>query len=167
MKAHIAFYIAAKGNKLDKLINYGTDNFGYSHAEFVFNLENGIGECYSASPREGVVRYKVIDLDSGKWVVREVTTPYTLEETRYMADQELGKKYDWLGVAVGQAFGAVFCKIPWIGDKIRKYVQKTDERYCSEITAHLAGIRPEQVSPNELAIMTNTPAARVAVPYKG
>jgi hypothetical protein len=60
----------------------------YSHAELVID-----GYCYSSSNRDGGVRRKKINLDSGRWDVFEIEgdEAYALEWFR----QHEGAGYDW------------------------------------------------------------------------
>ena len=66
----------------------------WSHIELVVD-----GVCYSASPRDGGVRSKVIDLASGRWDVVDVEVP---EERALRAVSwflvNTGDKYDWAGI---------------------------------------------------------------------
>lgn len=63
----------------------------YSHAELVID-----GVCYSSSPRDGGVRAKVIDLNSGRWDV------FWIEGDRARAlgwfEAHKGDRYDWAGI---------------------------------------------------------------------
>ena len=64
----------------------------HSHCELVIE-----GRCYSASDRDGGVRGKTIDLDSGHWDVFDIDG----DEDRALAwfrDHD-GDNYDWIGIA--------------------------------------------------------------------
>lgn len=62
----------------------------YSHCELVIE-----GICYSASARDGGVRAKRIDLNSGRWDVIEINgdDAFALEWFR----SHIGAEYDWTG----------------------------------------------------------------------
>ena len=66
----------------------------YSHAELVID-----GVCWSSSSRDGGVRSKVIDLDSGKWDVVKLTDNLL---TKYNAllwfKQHEGDEYDYRNI---------------------------------------------------------------------
>lgn len=91
----------------------------YSHTEVQIN-----GMCFSSSVRDGGVRTKYIDLDSGKWDYIELSDdliPNALDvffEKRY-------RKYDWLG-ALG--FGLPFLK------------QDNNKEYCFELCSSMLGL---------------------------
>ena len=63
----------------------------YSHAELVIN-----GYCYSSSARDGGVRFKKIDLGSGRWDVIPVRGSQV--EALWWFDQHKGQPYDWLNI---------------------------------------------------------------------
>lgn len=99
---------------VDWAVNQFSGRGGYSHVEIVFSD----GLFFSASPREGVVRYKRISPDLRNWDF--VDFPVSLEqehEIRAWCDTQVGKKYDWAGV-----FGFVWdCR------------DDPDEWFCSKI----------------------------------
>lgn len=83
----------------------------YSHAELVID-----GKCYSSSVRDGGVRGKFIDLDSGHWDVYQVTPAFDNPEQALTWFQEHdGARYDWPGIVrfvlpfVPQKKGEYFC----------------------------------------------------------
>lgn len=97
----VALYKAGKGRWWDRLIGARTGS-KYSHVELVLPD----GTCWSASPREGCVRGKRIDLGDGKWDVVEVRLRRDSQISRMegfcLAQQ--GARYDWPGViSVGLA----------------------------------------------------------------
>lgn len=65
----------------------------YSHAELVID-----GRCYSSSIRDGGVRSKGIDLQSGHWDVVDIGGT-ALDEARALAwfAEHDGESYDWRG----------------------------------------------------------------------
>lgn len=69
-------------------------------------------ECYSASPREGGVRKKRIDLENGKWDLIELNI--SEEQVKAYFERTKGKKYDFwgaLGIVLGtrQRQSRYFC----------------------------------------------------------
>lgn len=108
----VAFYIASKGNKLDKWI--GLLTWGkYSHCELVF--EEFVNTSYSSSPRDGGTRFKKIDFNPEHWDFVEIDLSVE-EEWRALVfcKEESGKPYDW--------FGAIF-RLPILNGRW----------YCSEV----------------------------------
>lgn len=99
MKVQLALYKGPATDLGHKVAHWAIRWFQrsqYSHAELVLG-----GTCYSASPRDGGVRSKKIDLTTGKWDVVDLPgVPNTLGLLA-LADQlvHTGAKYDWLGVA--------------------------------------------------------------------
>ena len=104
----------------------------YSHAELCLN-----GVCYSSSVRDGGVRSKLIDLNSGKWDLIEINLS---EQDKQKALDRFfsidGKSYDFLG-----AIGVV---LPFVNDSRDKY-------FCFEVVAKMLGIQNEShATPIEL-----------------
>lgn len=66
----------------------------WSHAELVID-----GLCYSSSSRDGGVRAKHIDLNSGRWDVVEfnLTDEQTAQALAWFLSND-GDKYDWAGI---------------------------------------------------------------------
>lgn len=102
----IAFY-RAPDNIYDWLIRFWTGPYlllpaRYSHCELVFS--DGI--CISASPREGGVRAKRIELDSASWDLMDIqATPEEEAFIRWWAESHLG-----LGVQSPEAeYCSEFC----------------------------------------------------------
>lgn len=118
----------------------------YSHCELVVARRewlNGhhydheiIYDCYSASIRDGGVRCKQIDLDSGKWDLIPLNGVTEQQIKRYF-EQTKGKHYDWLG-----ALGVVLFT-----------PQSRDKFFCSEWCANAinGGDEGWRFSPNHLA----------------
>ena len=116
---HIAFY-KASGNIYDWLIRIWTGPYllqpaRYSHCELVFSD----GVCISASPRDGGVRAKHIDLVPDSWDLVDI--PTTSEEEAFIrlwAESFLGRPYDWIGI--------FFSEFLHLG------IQSPQAEYCSE-----------------------------------
>lgn len=107
----------------------------YSHCEIA--VENaGRYTCYSASPREGGVRRKVIDLNNGKW---DLIPLHNLTEAHVLSyyQKTAGKPYDFWG-----AFGIVL-----------PVKQREGKFFCSEwcYNAIFGGNEGHKFSPNALA----------------
>lgn len=100
----------------------------YSHSEIYID-----GICYSSSVRDGGVRSKVIDLNSGKWDIVDLSsfidTAYALEVFK----TKEGKRYDWFG-ALG--FGLPFLK------------QDPNKEFCFEACASMLSLpSPDKWTP--------------------
>lgn len=101
----------------------------YSHVELVID-----GQCYSSSARDGGVRSKTIDLNSGKWDVVEVEGDEQFA-MKYVVSR-LGNPYDWWGI--------VRFVIPFVP-------QKDGQEFCSEIVAGALGAEtPADWFPSDL-----------------
>ena len=82
----------------------------YSHAELVID-----GVCWSSSSRDGGVRSKVIDLDSGKWDVVKLTDSLLIKSNALLwFKQHEGDKYDYRNI--------LRFVIPVVGHDKRKWV---------------------------------------------
>lgn len=126
MSIKIAFYKARYGTPTDKLIAIGTFS-EYSHCEIIFSD----GMFASASPRDGGVRFKKIDIDE-HWDVFELTHQDWSSFTEY--EEELisrwfilheGDSYDWIG-AIGAVLNLDF------SSKSKKYCS-----YCCAVVLSL------------------------------
>lgn len=146
----VAFYkVDHDGATLvDKAIAWWTSGFkskfngewkkSYSHTEIVFSD----GVMISCSPREGDVRAKKHIKSDAHWDYLDLSG-LDEETARAFADTQVGKKYDWLGVA-GFVIG----------------VRENEKRwFCSELSTRvlqiggcikLGDITPARVSPNRL-----------------
>ena len=97
MTVHLALYKGPPSGRLNKIGHYGIrlwTRSPWSHAELVID-----GVAYSSSARDGGVRPKQIDFDSGRWDL--VTLPLTAEEVSYALlwfHQRDGWKYDYLNI---------------------------------------------------------------------
>jgi hypothetical protein len=102
----------------------------YSHCELFID-----GICYSASDRDGGVRGKIIDLDSGKWDVYDIDGDAEYAK-QWFLDRINKHRYDYAGV-----LRFVF---PWIKIDPNKW-------FCSEACAEALKLhRPETYSPEDL-----------------
>lgn len=100
----------------------------YSHCELVIG-----GVCWSASARDGGVRGKVIDLQSGRWDVFPIEGDEAAALAWFRAHD--GQRYDWAGVA---RFALPF--LP----------NGSDRWFCSEaLAAALGRPRPERSIPHD------------------
>lgn len=91
----------------------------WSHSEVVID-----GRCYSASVRDGGVRWKDIDVTTGRWDVLD--RPGVEPGEAYMRyRQREGLGYDWPGAL---AWGLPFLK------------QSPRRDYCFELCAHMLGL---------------------------
>ncbi len=129
----LAFYRAEFGRWYEKLIAWYTRG-PFSHVELVFG-----DRWFSASPRDGGVRYKNIFAVEDRWEFVEIEANYEL--IRNWCDTQVGKKYDWRGF---------FNFVLPIGYSNRKW-------FCSEICVAalqrdglFLDIKPHRVSPNDL-----------------
>jgi len=130
----LAFYVANEGSLVDKGVDLWTGLYGYSHIEIVFSD----GMSFSASPREGKVRFKKIDFSPKRWVFHELEMT-ELEEAKIRAQAEnlIGRKYDYKGI------------IGWFVIPIKK--QENNQWWCSEIIAYLLKWKKFRVHPNKMA----------------
>ena len=90
----------------------------YSHVELVIN-----GVCCSASPRDGGVRFKRIDLTSGKWDVLPINQP----------DH---RAWDWFARHSGHAYdyaGVLRFVLPLLPSRRKQW-------FCSEAVAAALGL---------------------------
>lgn len=93
----IAFYRAANGGIVDKLINFFTERRGFSHVEFVFSD----GVFFSSSGQDGGCRFKEITPKPENWEMFHFGLSASSEiELRQVCQQLVYRKvkYDWLGV---------------------------------------------------------------------
>lgn len=121
------------GDKLIRIAEHGD----YSHTELVFS--DGIAA--SASLRDGNVRFKRIDLSTGKWDFYALPQ-HAEPAARQWFQEHVGVKYDLLGVAT---FPFMYLVPHWRGSK--KSV------FCSEACSRALGMddRTERVGPSMLA----------------
>lgn len=104
----------------------------YSHAELVID-----GICYTSSSRDGGVRWKEIDLNSGRWDVFEISKDDSLKEKalKWFSDHD-EDKYDYRNI-----LRFVF---PFVGHDKHKWV-------CYEAVGAALGIeRPHLLDADKL-----------------
>jgi len=121
----LAFYKAfqSRATIVDKII--AIFSFGkYSHVELVFPN----GDCFSISAREGIGRFKKINLDPDVWDIIELDSSISARELRKEAKHFLGFKYDFLG--------AIFSISPVC-------IQKNKKIFCSEVCTNLINKYPK------------------------
>lgn len=129
----LIFYKAVNGTIYDKSIAFYTRG-KYSHCEILFSD----GVCFSASPRDGGTRFKVIEVES-HWDRIAVGTSHEDEVWQWCARQ-VGKPYDWLGI---------------LGLSLNYRNSDKKKWYCSEVCVTalrrvgLLDVRPN-LSPNAL-----------------
>ena len=129
----IAFYDASQGTYLDKLVAWWTRGL-FSHCEIYFSK---FDICCSASPREGMVRFKKIDdlFTSGKWTI--LSTEADEDWAYKFCKEHEGQKYDWLAI--------ICCQFLPFGEQAR------NKWFCSELAARIKGyIHAAWYSPNRL-----------------
>ncbi len=112
----------------------------FSHAEMVFGYRasaGGAGLCASASLRDHGVRFKSIDLSSGRWELRHIEGATELDYERCIRwfGMHLCAPYDLLGIAGFVLPGALQLKRAF---------------YCSEACALAWGAPAQQISPSRL-----------------
>lgn len=122
----MAFY-KGPGTFFDKLIRFATRS-EYSHCEIEVN-----GLCFSSSPRDGGVRGKRINLESGHWDVIDIMG----DEFTALAwfHEHDGAGYDWVGL--------VRAVIPFFPHSSTRW-------FCSEACGAALGIPAGRLSPQDL-----------------
>lgn len=116
MRLQIAFYKAKFGHWDDKLIDCYTGRGGYSHCELVIN-----GRCFSASQREGKVRWANINLGE-RWKLVDIS-PHDIDTVKLteFINRVNDADYDYWGI--------VFSQMIPIG------YHKEGQWFCSEVVA--------------------------------
>jgi hypothetical protein len=127
----LAFY-KAPGTLNDKLIRWGSGH-PYSHVELI----GPDGRGWSASAREGNVRKKEINFDSGNWDI--VDMPWKNGDVVAQRMEEfMGQKYDYWGL--------------FLTHVIRVNRSVPDRWICSEVVARCLGLPDaHEFSPGSLA----------------
>jgi hypothetical protein len=150
---HIAYYLGRKkenpqASLLDRVTCFFS-NSRYSHVELIYDWSDVTkrGRCFSSSPRDGGVRGKTVDFDTGRWEVFEFDTNKTEDDAINWFAPKLGAKYDWFG-----AIGTIF-PVP---------MKKHQRWFCSEIVlAFLEYEFPWKYSPGEMFDMLRSKSKRV------
>ena len=122
----LAFY-RGPGTLFDKLIRIITRS-EYSHCEVVIH-----GKCWSSSVRDGGVRGKYINLQSGHWDVIDLLGDEAATELWFKSHENAD--YDWLGL--------MRCVIPFFPHSSRRW-------FCSEACGTALGLRADDMSPQDL-----------------
>lgn len=138
MTLKIAFYIAEHGNITDKIISILTLS-KYSHCEIIFDD----GEWASSSPRDGGVRFKVIEPDPTHWDIFTLSNwnsdvqqqSYYEKFARHWFILNLGKAYDWLGA---------------IGSALNIDLSSKNKKFCSQVCAAVIGLEHTNITPGNL-----------------
>lgn len=126
---NIAFYKSHNGKLLDKTISWVTSS-QYSHCELIFT--DGI--CASASPRDGGVRFKYINMGD-RWDVFTLPDIFNEQIARDWFIRHEDQKYDFIG-ALGSAF--------------RLDLTSSTKKFCSYSCAMALCIPNPLMSPGEL-----------------
>lgn len=139
----IAYYLGRKEDNphtrwLDRIICFFTRS-KYSHVELVYDYSeiSQVGLCWSSSPRDGGVRPRRIDFNTGRWELFEVPTEFTQEQiVSWFNETRKGSEYDW--------FGALGAYLSWIRHNPNKW-------FCSEIVGECLGVSgASKMTPEEL-----------------
>lgn len=136
---HVAFYIGRtrenpKTRFFDRLVCL-IDGSEYSHAELVVEYNPaGLSLCRSSSYRDGGVREKYINLQSGHWVVIQIQGNRGF--ANYWFQKSKGSKYDWLG----------------LGRTVFKWFPNYRDRFfCTEAIANMLNLKdPASFGPRKL-----------------
>jgi len=133
----LAFY-KGRGTITDRLIRTVTRS-QFSHVELVRG-DAVLGQearCLSASYRDGGVRFKIIRLAPGRWVLRDVDGWACPERVWNRAAARIGAEYDLAGIALTFAL------------PIRR--ETPGKWFCSELCADALGLpRPHTIAPGDL-----------------
>lgn len=138
----LAFYKSRYGNFIDKIINWWTGGYGYSHCELVFTD----GSSFSADSRTNKTRFTAgIDWNEEKWEFIDLPEYDSFGENllKLKAVSIDGLGYDWTGIFFHQ-----FLPLSW---------QSEDEWWCSEACLWLTDKHPYRVNPNVAAINLGLP----------
>ena len=127
-----------KGKIGNSIIRWWTKS-EYSHCEILID-----GYCYSSSLMDGGIRKKIINLDSNKWDLIDLSNFSKSQVLEYF-ERTQGNKYGWLDLLVNQLFN--------------KSDNRSKSEFCSEWVAAALGL-PDPViySPktlNNLIIWVN------------
>jgi hypothetical protein len=127
---YVAFYVG-KGKLFNRLIRgfqyvTGCKDWQASHVELLRDYDEATDtwRAYSSSAMDGGVRIKQIRLDPNKWVVFQLEQGLGEQADAWMK-QNLGAKYDWLGI-VGQVF--------------KRAGQNQSKYYCNEAIQSMIGL---------------------------
>lgn len=130
MRTKIAFYKVQKGDPWGNTIAWWTGLFNPGTPKYV-HVEVQIGDSwYSSASRnaDGTTGTRWISEEAlfknpERWDIYEIEINNTLEGMQRIADNEVGKKYDWWGVAgFATVFGLLNAKGKWYCSEICNYV---------------------------------------------
>jgi len=133
----LAFY-KGRGTATDRLIRTVTRS-QFSHVELVLGpaVLGQEARCLSASYRDGGVRFKIIRLTPGRWVLRDVGGWADPERAWNRAAVQIGADYDLMGIALTFA-------LPLRREAHGKW-------FCSELCADALDLpRPHTIAPGDL-----------------
>jgi len=109
-----------KSTWLDKAISIVS--FGnYSHTELVFSD----GKSFSISPRDVIVRFADININSGSWDIIDIQVDKKTEAAIRAECEQLKKKkykYDYIGA---------------LSSPLRLCIQRKDRYFCSELISYI------------------------------
>lgn len=133
-KVYLAFYKGRKTGRTPKALAMRFADWAirtatgspYSHCEIAIkeHEQSSVCTCFSASPRDGGVRVKVMPLPSEKWDLVELSHIKS-EAVKSHLQKTAGKKYDLIGA------GCAGLDIPWHCE---------DKWFCSEWCAAAIGL---------------------------
>jgi hypothetical protein len=115
----------------------------YSHCELVFGDPDlfGMSMCASSSGRDGGVRFKRININSGRWDVYALPNTYDEPYARQWFEDHKGAPYDHLALL-------------WFVLPINSF-DRSKRFFCSEAMAYALKIRrPHKIHPQKLLDVT-------------
>lgn len=152
MSLELAFYKGTRAENpasrlFDRIVCWRTGG-RFSHVEIVCTtVSDGRTVCASSSFRDGGVRFKTIDLNTGRW--ERVTVDGDHSAAVFWFSEHEDQPYDWFGL-----LGWVF---PWRVSNRRWW-------FCSEAVSEALGIPDSwRISPSDLYRMVTTDNLRTAL----
>lgn len=132
MALHLAFYRGRKKDNsdttwYDRIVCFTTWS-KYSHVEILYHFNDTlkVGYSWGSSPRDNGVRMAQFYYNPQHWDIFELQSPKTEIDMNSFFSQELGCKYDWLGV--------LRFVIPFLPESKTRW-------FCSEIVASFLGFK--------------------------
>lgn len=130
----LAFYTGS--GRLDDRIIRRVTRSRFSHVELVRHYGTDQCQSISASGRDGGVRIKEIDFDSGRWEILKLRN-WVPEDAWARAEAKLGQPYDYRGILLSQA-------IP-----LRRHSEH--KWFCSELIGEAVGFQmPQRYAPIDI-----------------
>lgn len=137
----IAFY---KGTSLENPTSTWIDrsicritNSRFSHVEVVVHSLGDKYLCFSSSHRDKGIRYKLIDIENGKWLFIKKDSLISVKDVYDLYEDVKGCRYDYIGL--------LSTILPWSKANIKRRF------FCSEIVSTLLEYQnPCQYSPEKL-----------------